>query len=266
MTDIVKIPFHDGEILSTLVDGTPYVVLRPAIERLGMDYSTQLKKLRRKSWAVVGQSPMSGADGKTYQMVTVDARTFLMLLATIDEHRVAESARPLLVAYQSEVADVLESYWSDGGVVNPRATDDQLVALETEARRTRLRMEEAEGQLRVLGVGTSVGLLSADWSTAMAEHVVARVLGVEPPLNPDTKPITVSEYLEDMGISGADLRSMSPEFGKRLKAAYRAEYLESPAKGSRFIDGATRLVSVYSGKHRPLFDQVWNDFYAGTSH
>lgn len=67
-----------------------------------------------------------GADGKTRQMVAVDVRTFLMLLATIDARRVSEAARPLLVAYQAEVANVIEACWTKGGVINPRATEDQL--------------------------------------------------------------------------------------------------------------------------------------------
>lgn len=266
MTDLVKIPFHGGEVLSVLVDGTPHVALRPIIEHIGMDYSSQLRKLRRKSWATMGESPMVGADGKTRQMVTVDSRTLLMCLATIEEHRVSDATRPVLVAYQSEVADILENYWQGGGAINPRATGDQLLSLEEESQRLRLRMEEAEGQIRVLGAGVKVGLLNENWATAMAEHTVARVLGVEPPVDPTTKPITVSEYLEGKGISGADLRSMSPEFGKRLKAAYRSEHLQDPAKGSRFVDGATRLVAVYSGKDLPLFDAVWADYYAGASH
>lgn len=265
MTDIARISFHGAEVLSTLVDGQPYVALRPVVEHLGMDYSSQLRKLRNKSWATMGLCPMVGADGKTHQMVTVDTRTFLMLLATIDEHRVADAVRPILVAYQSEIADVLEAYWRHGGAINAAATDEQLLTLEEESRRMRLRTEEAEGQLRVLGTGVSVGLLDTNWSTAMAEHIVSRVLGVEPPMDPDTKPITVSEYLEGKGISGALLRSTSPEFGKRLKTAYRAEYLKDPDKGSRFIDGATRLVAVYSGKDLPLFDAVWQAHYSGAS-
>lgn len=253
MSEIVRIPFHDGEILSTLVDGKPYVVLRPAIERLGMDYSTQLKKLRRRSWAVVGLCPMTGTDGKEYQMVTADARTFLMLLATIDEHRVSEEARPLLVAYQSEMADVLEKYWHAGGAINPRATVEQLDTLAS----------RAEAQMRVLRLAD--GIVSKAWLDHKARHVIARVLGEEPENDPETQPITVGEYLGDKGITGADLRSMSPTFGKRVKTAYRAEYLEEPEKVQRFVDGALRMVSGYTKKHLPLFDQVWEDFYEGAS-
>jgi hypothetical protein len=254
VTDIVSIPFHGGEVLSTLVDGKPYVVLRPALDRLGMDYSTQLKKLRRRSWAVMGQSPTAGSDGKTYQMVTVDVRTFIMLLATIDEHRVAEEVRPLLVAYQSEMADVLEAYWSDGGVINPRATVEQL---DTIASR-------AEAQMRVLRLAD--GIIDPHWLDAKARHVVARALGEEPELDPEFRPLSVGEYLNDRGITGAELRTISPTFGKRLKTLYRAEHFKDPGLIERFVDGALRMVSGYVERDRKLFDQIWDDYYAGMSH
>jgi len=254
MTDIVKIPFHDGEILSTLVDGKPYVVLRPAIERLGMDYATQYTKLRRRSWATVGQSPMVAADGKIRPMVTVDVRTFVMLLATIDEHRVAEEARPLLIAYQSEMADVLEAYWTNGGAINPRATVEQL---DTIASR-------AEAQMRVLRLAD--GIIDPHWLDAKARHVVARALGEEPELDPNFRPLSVGEYLNDRGITGAELRTISPTFGKRLKTLYRSTYLKDPGLIERFVDGALRMVSGYVEQDRNLFDQIWEDYYSPASH
>ena len=121
-TEIVRVPFHGTELLTAEVDGAPHIVLRPAIEALGLDYSTQRAKLMRRSWATVGQSPTVASDGKVRQMMTVDVRTFLMLLATVDENQVPEHVRPLLVAYQREVADVIESYWTKGAAVRPGVT------------------------------------------------------------------------------------------------------------------------------------------------
>jgi hypothetical protein len=116
MTDLVQIPFRDGEILAVEIDGKPHIVLRPALEAIGLDYSTQLAKLRGRSWACVGLCPtqMPG-DTQRREVVTVDVRTFLMLLATIDERRVADEVRPKLVAFQSEVADVIERHFTKRG-------------------------------------------------------------------------------------------------------------------------------------------------------
>ena len=112
MSEIVHIPFHGREILAVEEAGRPRIILKPAIEHIGLDYSWQLQKLKAKSWATVGETPTVGADGKVRGMASVDVRTFLMLLATIDERRVSDEARPVLVAYQSEVADLIEAYFT----------------------------------------------------------------------------------------------------------------------------------------------------------
>lgn len=112
MNAVVHIPFHGSEILAVEEDGKPYIILKPAIEHIGLDYSWQLQKLKAKSWATVGETPTVGADGKVRDMASVDVRTFLMLLATIDERRVSEDARQVLIAYQREVADLIEAHFT----------------------------------------------------------------------------------------------------------------------------------------------------------
>lgn len=247
VTEIVKVPFKGQEVLTVEIGGRPHIILRPALEAIGLDYSGQLQRLRRRSWATVGISP---TQDQFRDMVTVDVRTFLMLLATIDEKRVAEATRPMLIAYQQEVADAIDRYWTEGGAINPRATEDQLAGI----------ISRAEGQARVLRI--LEGIVSKDWLEAKARHVAARALGEEPELDPATRPLTVGEYLADQGMTGAMLRSVSTTFGKRLKSAYRSAHLEDPPKVPRFIDGAERYVAGYTEAHRQLFDQVWTDFYS----
>ncbi|GAA1247001.1 hypothetical protein GCM10009676_36450 [Prauserella halophila] len=129
--NLVHIPFRGDDLLAVEISGKPHVVIKPALEAIGLDTKTQTDKLKSRSWAVTGQSPATGSDGKTYLMDTADVRTFLMLLATIDERRVGEHVRAKLVQYQSEVADVIEQYFTQGGAINPRATENQLAAIVT---------------------------------------------------------------------------------------------------------------------------------------
>ncbi|MBG0828494.1 hypothetical protein HS041_12020 [Planomonospora sp. ID67723] len=121
MSEIVHIPFHGREILAVEENGKPRIILKPAVEHIGLDYSWQLQKLKAKSWATVGETPTVGADGKVRGMASVDVRTFLMLLATIDERRVGEEARPVLVAYQREVADLIERHFTKAREAEPVA-------------------------------------------------------------------------------------------------------------------------------------------------
>lgn len=247
--EIVRIPFHGDDILAVEVDGKPHIVLKHAIESIGLDYTTQLQKLDGKSWATVGLSPMVASDGRSRPMRTCNVRTFLMLLATIDERRVSDTARPKLVAYQAEVADAIEKYWTEGGAINPRASEGQLerIANLTERRLSMLRM--------------AAGLVDPKWLEAKTRHEVARGLGEEPEVNADDRPLTVGEYLKDLGVTGAALRSVSTKFGKALKALYVAEHGREPMPTERFVDGALRQVAGYTESDRPLFDRVYRDMF-----
>jgi hypothetical protein len=112
--------FHGDPVHLVDISGKPHIVLRSAIDTLGLSYSRQFRKLESRSWATVALAATVGADGRAREMVVVDVRTFLMLLATVDENRVAEHVRPKLIEYQAEIADAIEAYWTEGRAFNPR--------------------------------------------------------------------------------------------------------------------------------------------------
>lgn len=245
MSNLIRIPFHGTEILAADVKGKPQVVLKPAIESIGLDYKTQHRKLVGKSWATVGMVPTVGSDGKVRQMTTVDVRTFLMLLATIDENRVAEEARPLLVAYQAEVADAIEAYWTKGGVINPRATEVQLSELA----------QQAQAQMSVIQLAK--GIIADDYLETKARLVLARSMGEEPEIDPADRPIDVSGFLADKGLSAKDIRKWGSAFGRRLKALYVAKHGTEPKSVDRFVNGTVKTVNGYFGRDLPLLEEVF---------
>lgn len=254
MSDIVRVPFHGDDVLTVDVNGEPNVILKPALESIGLDYWAQIRKLRDRSWATTASKAVVAGDGKVREMVTCNVQTFLMLLATVEESRVGEDVRPKLVTYQREVAKVIEAYWTKGGAINPRATREQLQDIAA----------TAEAQARVLQALT--GIVDPHWLEAKARHVAARALGEEPEIERQNRPLTVGEYLEEQGVTGATLRSISTGFGKKLKALYR-ERIDSkgPMTTDRFVDGALRKVAVYTESHRPLFDEVWASPYGAAA-
>ena len=145
MTEIVRVPFHGTDLLTVEIDGRPHIVLRPVIETLGVSYSSQLTKLKGKSWACVSSiNTQLPGDTQSRSHVIIDIRTLLMLLATIEESRVAERVRPLLVAYQSEVADAIESYWTKGVAVRPATELSRLDLIELARAAEIERLELAE--------------------------------------------------------------------------------------------------------------------------
>lgn len=164
MSEIVHIPFHGDDLLTTLVDGKPYVLLKPAMEALGVDPWSQVEKLKGKSWACTRLIPVQFPGDQRREMVATDVRTLLMLLATIDENRVAEHVRPKLIAYQAEVAEVIEHHFTGP---RPVSQLDMIIAAAQEMKR--VETLALESRLAVTAVEQRVDALEGNhgWYSAL---------------------------------------------------------------------------------------------------
>ncbi|NEA67521.1 phage antirepressor N-terminal domain-containing protein [Streptomyces sp. SID12488] len=254
--EIARISLSSGAVETVMVDGQPHVVFRPAVEAIGLAYSAQLRKLRDRSWASRVDIDTTGADGKTYRMVAVDVRTFLMWLATVNENKVAEAARPTLIAYQQETTAAVNAYWTQGGAINPAATQEQAAGLRTEldgVDRARLARE----RLSAMGVAKEFGLVNSSYMEAMARTELARMNGTEPDIDPADVTITCDEFLTERGVTGTALRSARVKLGQTVASLYRARYGQAPQKVKRPINGVHRDVAVYTHRDVDLFDTAW---------
>jgi hypothetical protein len=142
---------------------------------------------------------------------------------------------------------VINEYWTQGGSINPRATDDQLTAI----------IAHVKGQAEVLRV--LAGLVDERWLEGKAREIAARALGEEPEPDPTFRPLTVSDYLDEQGMTAAAIRKLAPQFGKKVKSAFMRQHGEPPKTAPRYVDGAQRSVAVYTEADRALFDSAWED-------
>lgn len=248
----IPVPGTDREITATLVDGTPFVSLRHACEAIGIDPESQRRKLRRRSWAVAVQQTATGVDGKSYQMTMVDRRTFTYWLGGLDENKVSEAARPVLIAFQAEASEALDSYFNEGGAINPRATEDQL------ERITR----EAQAQAAVLRA--LKGVVDPKHLEAKGRVILARAMGEVPEIPAEDRPLYVWDYLLAKGLRRDLVSAKATGFGTRLRNAYIKKYDRAPLKHHQQLsDGRVREVNSYTEADRPLFDSVWARHYEG---
>lgn len=250
--EIIPVPLGAGEVLTVDVDGSPFVVFRPAVEAIGLDYAGQITKLRSRSWANRRDIATVAADGKTRSMVAVDVPTFLMWLATVNETKVAAEVRPILASYQRESSGAIHGYWTKGGAINPRATEVQLDAI----------ISQAEGQARVLKL--LQGVVNGDWLEAQGRLLASRALGIEPELDPATRPLTVHEYLIGRGVPAKRCGEYDISFGGYLSRLHKKVRGAAPTKQDRSVGGVIRPICVYSERDRPLFDEVWEQRFAAT--
>jgi hypothetical protein len=157
-------------------------------------------------------------------------------------------------------------------VINPAATPGQLDAIDEDVQHKRrvydieLRSLEAkfrhDEDMREMELINSAESVDPPLRGNLSLHLIARRQGTAPAIAHEDRLLTVDGYLDDRGVSGADVRSIRSTFGKRLKAAYVEAYGTEPGEVLAPISGRERMVKAYYEKHRHLFDQVFDGSYA----
>lgn len=116
------------------------------------------------------------------------------------------------------------------------------------------RVELTAARLSVLAIP---GLhLDPRWVAAKSQELAAIALGEQPPALGESF-MTVSDYLDEKGLTAGQQRRAAGVFGGALKDAYRAVHKREPKLIPRFVNGKDRMVGGYTEADRGLFDQVW---------
>lgn len=253
-TNIVSIPFHETQIIAIEEDGTQWIALRHVCESMGIAFSRQLRKLKEKTWARCVLKDTTGSDGKTYEMTMIDRQTFLMWLATINESRVNEDHRDLVIAYQAEAVGVIDDYFTKGKAVNPRINVEQAQQLGG--------MALAQAQLNLIQQATSIAQLDPVYVTTMTTLALEKGLNNRPDIPFEHRPLYTEDYLRDQGVSGKALKSMRSTFGRAVSAEYERRYGVKPMKAFGEVGHRARQINSYTEQDRGLFDDVFNAKFA----
>ncbi|MFH9579048.1 phage antirepressor N-terminal domain-containing protein [Streptomyces globisporus] len=249
--EVVQLDLSAGSIQTTLIDGVPHIVLKPAVEELGLAYSPQLRKLKTRSWGTVTETVTVAEDGKPRLMSVTTVRSFLMLMSNVNENRVADEVRPTLVAFQNETADAIEAYWTQGGAINPRASEEQLDSL----------IARAKQQAEVLSILS--GIVSPVWLETKGRLVAARALGEEPEVDPLDVPLYVPDFLKGLGLKRKQIESVQSWFGRRAVTICAELNIDAPEKRqSDLPNGTVRETKAWTERHRPVFELTWARHYA----
>lgn len=108
---LIPVQFHGDTLDAFSSDGRVWVSLRRCCENIGVDFASQLTKLRGKSWACVAEITTHDNSGRRQPLTMIDLESLPMWLATIDERKVKSGVRERLVRYQKEAAKVLADHF-----------------------------------------------------------------------------------------------------------------------------------------------------------
>lgn len=120
----------------------------------------------------------------------------------------------------------------------------------------------SRAQVRLLQ--SADGLVDKTWLANKARVVIARGLGEEPEIDPLDQPLYVPDYLKEKSITAKrDLASIQSWFGRRVVAMAEASDVVVPEpRTSELPNGTLRSTVAWTERHRPLFNEVWERWYA----
>ena len=136
------VPFNGQQIITAMAAGIAYVAMRPVVENLGLDWATQLRKLRggagnsnRRDNSIVDDGRGSHmttpskfgccdisipSKGGIQKMICIPLKKLNGWLFSINPEKVRADIRDKLIQYQEECFTVLHDYWTKGKAENPR--------------------------------------------------------------------------------------------------------------------------------------------------
>jgi hypothetical protein len=125
------------------------------------------------------------------------------------------------------------------------------------------QVEETTAIIRMLGTGVEVGLLDRSWAAGKAQLRVARVMGEAPELPETLTPLYVPDFLKAKGLTAKDINSVQSWFGRRAVEIGEANGVDVPAlRPTEQPNGSIRETRAWRREHLPLFEEVWNTYYA----
>lgn len=116
----MTVPFYSAELYLVEHNGQPYTPMRPIVENMGLDWKSQLVKIKQRFNSVVGEITTTGKDGKQYKMLGLPLKKLFGWLMTISPNKVKPEIRETVIKYQNECDDVLWDYWTKGQAIDKR--------------------------------------------------------------------------------------------------------------------------------------------------
>lgn len=111
-TQLVSVPFNGEIVVAAVIDGKPYVPMKPICNNLGLDWDGQRQRIKRNEvmakGAVVITVPSNGGE---QEMLCLPLSMLNGWLFGVDVNRVKEGLRDKLIKYQTECFDVLAQHF-----------------------------------------------------------------------------------------------------------------------------------------------------------
>jgi hypothetical protein len=259
LTGAELVPFEGNNIIVLEHEEEYWVVLRRMTNMLGLDFSSQLRRLREAHWAGVVVITTPDSRGHAQDMTCIRAKDVPMWLAGIQTSRVSDEARPMLEKLQDRARDVLARYMLPASMKKKlEAPPQDVMSVNREEALTKviqnltdvvcsLARRQEERQVVTSGAQNVIELEGA-------EIALGRVSVNLPPNK--ANPITWLRRLIhcNKDFSNSDVQSFAILFGNKYHSHHNHACPKMPA-GSHSVEGLTAFRRV-----EPNMATMPNDF------
>lgn len=270
VANIQRIPFHDDELLVVTDErtGKEYVLPKPMVEMLGLQWRAQLAKLTKNKVFSKGvlKSNIPTAGG-VQEAVLLERRFVHVWLLSIDVNRVADGLQAKLLRYQEECADALDAYFEKGIAVRPSISKSQ--ASPAPLLHELPIQEQIAGLRCALDFLDEIGMLDARDKLMVADVIRTEIQRQHGQAHPDQKALPspsgffLSDRLRALGYAltrKEEASLMSQGLARAVSKEYQQQHGEKPTQSARFVDGAVRPVFWYPEENAAWIDpiiQIW---------
>ncbi|WP_188092600.1 RhuM family protein [Azospirillum sp. B21] len=149
---LVVVDFHDQKVPIVHHEGRPYVPLKPICDNLGIDWSSQHKRVKRDPVLNEGMVNLTmPSKGGAQEMACLPLEYLNGWLFGISDNAVSEGVKDRLLMYKRECYSALSSYFSRGFAIDEKRIETDEDAREALISRLRkLRTEDKALYKRIL--------------------------------------------------------------------------------------------------------------------
>jgi hypothetical protein len=123
------------------------------------------------------------------------------------------------------------------------------------------RVHLAKARIEMLAAAE--GYLDREWIRLKMRIQAAIGLGEEPEIDHADMPLYVPDFLKAKGLKDAQIKSAQSWFGRRVVKVAQAEGRTLPEKRAEdTASGSVRETYAWTRKDLPLFEEVWDVYYA----
>lgn len=133
MNKLSTVDFHGDKLPVLKKDGVKYVVMKPITKALGLNWSAQLKRIKRDDVLSTSMSVMDTEvcrNGQAGEIIALPIEMMHGWLMGVNSRRVKPEVKEKLFQYKKECYKVLDAYFNKGVAVNHKLIKELKTAIE----------------------------------------------------------------------------------------------------------------------------------------